>query len=75
MLLYNKEPHEGTQPGLGAMSLSAYDSPTTHQACSRKPSEGGLGDFQVGGIYKDQERIIAPEKGQGLELAGVETGY
>lgn len=71
MLLYSKDPHEGTEPGLGAMSLSAHDSPATHQAETlRKPSKGGLGDFQVGGIYKDQERIVTPKKRQGLELAG-----
>jgi hypothetical protein len=34
-----------------------------------KPREGRLSDFQVGGICKDQERIIAPKKGQGWELA------
>lgn len=40
-----------------------------------KPREGKLSGFQVGGICKDQERIIAPKKEQGLELAGVEKGY
>lgn len=40
-----------------------------------KPREGWLSDVQVGGICKDQERVTAPKKGQGLELAGVGKGY